>query len=141
MRILIIEDEVIIAFHLEAALLEDGHRVVGFARDSRSAAVLAHDKHPDLALVDVNLADGQTGPEIARHLTGMSILVVFMTANVELLPDDFAGALGVIAKPIPEHVLRDAVHYAEARRRGERPDKPPRGLIVRRQPTVWRPGP
>lgn len=32
MRILVVEDELIVAFHLEAALLEEGHRVVGFAR-------------------------------------------------------------------------------------------------------------
>lgn len=132
MRILIVEDEVIIALHLEAALLAYGHRVIGFARDSRSAKVLAQDKHPDLALVDVKLADGETGPEIARHLNGMDILVLFMTANVDLVPDDFAGALGVIPKPIAEHMLKHAVSYAEDRHRGERPTEPPCGLIIGR---------
>ena len=132
MRILVIEDEVIVAFHIEAALLEEGHRVVGFARDSRSAKVLAQDKHPDLALVDVHLSDGQTGPEIARHLTGMRIPILFMTANVDLLPSDLAGALGVVPKPVAEHVLKNAVRYAEDHRRGERPSKPPDGLIVRK---------
>lgn len=130
MRILIIEDEVIVAFHIEATLLDEGHRVAGFARDALSAKVLAEDKRPDLALVDVNLTDGLTGPEVARHLTRMDIPVLFMTANIDLVPGDLAGALGVIPKPVAEHVLKHAVRYAESTHRGERPSTPPDGLIV-----------
>lgn len=130
MRILLVEDEVIVAMHLEATLLEEGHRVLGFARDARSAKILASDKRPDLALVDVNLADGETGPEIARHLTGIGIPVLFLTANANLLPDDLAGALGVIPKPVTEHVLRRAVGYAAARYSGEQFGSPPEGLIL-----------
>ena len=130
MRILVVEDKVIVAFHLEAALLDEGHRVVGFARDARSAKVLAGDKRPDLALVDVHLTDGETGPDVARHLTGIGIPVLFMTANADLLPDDLAGALGVIPKPVAEHVLKRAVDYAVARNSGEQFGIPPEGLIV-----------
>ena len=129
MRILVVEDEVIVAF-LEAALLDEGHRVVGFARDARSAKVLAGDKRPDLALVDVHLTDGETGLDVARPLTGIGIPVLFMTANADLLPDDLAGALGVIPKPVAEHVLKRAVDYAVARNSGEQFGIPPEGLIV-----------
>ena len=80
--------------------------------------------------MDVNLADGETGPEIARHLTGIGIPVLFLTANANLLPDDLAGALGVIPKPVTEHVLRRAVGYAAARYSGEQFGSPPEGLIV-----------
>ena len=130
MRILVVEDEVIIAFHMEALLLEDGHRVVGLARDARSARVLAHDKNPDLALVDVVLVDGETGPEIARHLEAMGIPVLFVTASAGRLPPDLAGALGIVAKPITEHVLKSAVRYADAHRRGQPPKEPPPGLTT-----------
>jgi len=132
MRVLVVEDEVIVAFHLEAVLLEEGHRVVGLARDARSAQILARDKNPDLALVDVMLTDGETGPEIARHLSEMGVPVLFLTATAERLPDGLAGALGVVAKPITEHVLKSAVRYAEAHRQGQPPEEPPPGLITRR---------
>ena len=133
MRVLVVEDEVIVAFHLEAVLLEDGHRVVGLARDARSAQILADDKNPDLALVDVMLVDGETGPEIARHLDAMCIPVLFVTASAERLPNDLAGALGIVAKPITEHVLNSAVRCADAHRRGHPPEEPPPGFVVRRR--------
>ena len=134
MRVLVIEDEVIVAFHLEAILLEDGHRVVGLARDARSARILARDKTPDLALVDVMLTDGETGPEIARHLSEMGVPVLFLTATAERLPDGLAGALGVVAKPMAEHVLKSAVRYVEAHRQGQPPKEPPPGLVIRCMP-------
>ena len=55
--------------------------------------------HPDLALVDIHLADGPTGVDVGRRLAQSGIAVVFMTANLKRIPPDFAGALGAIGKP------------------------------------------
>src|SRR5919206_5136832 len=109
MRILIVEDELVIAIDVEASLSEEGHQVVGFARESETALSLGQRLRPDLALVDVRLVDGETGPEIAQHLKEMGIPVLFMTANASTLPDGMAGALGVIPKPVAPRVLKQAV--------------------------------
>lgn len=63
MRILIIEDELVIAIHVETSLSEEGHQVVGIAREAEAALGLAQRLRPDLALVDVHLVDGESGPE------------------------------------------------------------------------------
>src|SRR5919199_5910480 len=108
MRILIVEDELIIAIDLEEVLSEEGHQVAGIARGSETALGLAQRLKPDLALVDVHLVDGDTGPEIAPHLKEMGIPVLFMTANASTLPDGMAGALGILPKPVATHVVKQA---------------------------------
>src|SRR5919206_4404630 len=125
MRILIVEDELIIAIDLEETLSEEGHQVAGIARESKTALGLAQHLKPDLALVDMHLVDGDTGPEIARHLKDMGIPVLFMTANASALPDGMAGALGVIPKPVATHVLKGAVKWV-----GDRDLDPPDALIL-----------
>ena len=125
MRILIVEDELIIAIDVEASLSEEGHQVVGIARESETALGLGRRLRPDLALVDIHLVDGETGPEIARHLKDMGIPVLFMTANASTLPDGMAGALGVIPKPVATHVLKEAVKWV-----GDRNTGPPDALIL-----------
>ena len=53
----------------------------------------------DLAFVDVNLADGPTGPSIAAYLVDHGVSVVFHTSNPERIPADFDGAVGILEKP------------------------------------------
>jgi hypothetical protein len=54
-----------------------------------------------------------------------------MTANVKRLPDDYAGACGVIGKPYSEHVVRRAPAYLEVCLREARaPGPPPPGLAL-----------
>ena len=81
----------------------------------KTALDLAQRLRPDLALVDVHLVDGETGPEIAEHLKEMGIPVLFMTANASTLPDGLADALGVIPKPVAAHVLKGAVRWVTDR--------------------------
>ncbi len=126
MRILIVEDELLIAIDVEETLSEEGHQVVGIARESKTALGLAQRLKPNLALVDVRLVDGETGPEIAGHLE-MGIPVLFMTANASTLPDGMAGALGVIPKPVAAHVLKGAVRWV-----ADRDSDPPDLLILNR---------
>jgi DNA-binding response OmpR family regulator len=120
LAVLVVEDEALLALELEDILTENGHEVIGPAMSRHQAARLAEERRPDLALVDVHLLDGPTGVEIAQHLTGKGIPVVFMTANVRRIPDDFAGALGVVEKPYTMHGLQNALSYLVRRLRGER---------------------
>jgi CheY-like chemotaxis protein len=100
LRILIVEDEILIALELESLLQDAGHEVLGIAASADEAVSMGRDLGPDLAFVDIHLADGPTGIEVARQLARHGVMVLFMTANAKRIPDDFAQAHGVIAKPI-----------------------------------------
>jgi two-component system, response regulator PdtaR len=115
LRILIVEDEILIALELESLLQDLGHDVVGMAASSGDALSLGQELKPDLAFVDIHLADGPTGVDVARHLAAQHrVTVLFMTANTKRIPEDFAGAWGVIAKPYTERGVREALGYVMA---------------------------
>ena len=65
LRILVVEDEVLIALELECLLDELGHVTVGIAGSSAEAIALGRSAEPDVAFVDIHLVDGPTGVEVA----------------------------------------------------------------------------
>ncbi|KQW79760.1 hypothetical protein ASC65_14535 [Brevundimonas sp. Root1279] len=112
---------------LELVLAEAGCDVVGAAMDTRSALAIAEREQPDLALVDVNLLDGLTGPQIAQTLVSRhGAAVVFLTANPEQIPEGFAGALGAVSKPFDEHTIRAVVDFARQFIENRTVGEPPR---------------
>lgn len=124
-RILIVEDEILVAMELEYILREAGHDVAGIAADKSSAGRLAA-ADIDLALVDLNLRDGVTGPVIGETLAREhGVSVVFLTANPGLLGQGVAGTYGVLSKPYDETAVRRTVDYALRRRVGAAPPPPP----------------
>jgi len=113
LRVMIVEDQALLAMELELVLGESGCDVVGCAMDQAGAFAIADREHPDLALIDVNLLDGMTGPGIAQGLvTRHGAAVVFLTANPEQIPEGFAGALGAVSKPFDEDTIRAVVNFA-----------------------------
>ncbi len=126
LRVLIVEDEALLALELEHALLDLGHSVVGTAASSREALRLMEGTSLDLALVDVHLLDGPTGVNVGRAIAQAGhAAVLFITANVKRLPDDFAGAVGVIGKPYTAHGITSAVSFiADALDGGGTPPPP-----------------
>ena len=114
LRILIVEDEILIALELESLLQDEGHEVVGLAASFEDAVALSRSRRPDLAFVDIHLTDGPTGVDVARRLSEQGIAVLFMTANAKRIPDDVAGAKGVIGKPYTERGVRQALAYVTA---------------------------
>jgi CheY-like chemotaxis protein len=115
LRILIVEDEALIALELESLLQDEGHEVVGVAASSREAIALAQSLRPDLAFVDIHLTDGPTGVDVARRLSQQGVAVLFMTVNAKRIPEDRAGARGLIGKPYTERGVRQALAYVTAR--------------------------
>jgi CheY-like chemotaxis protein len=128
--VLIVEDEVLLAMELSHLIEDAGCRDVGHAMSSEDALDMAARLRPDLVLVDVHLQDGPTGIEVARHIAAdCGVVALFMTANVRRLPDDFAGACGVIGKPYSEHGVRSALRFLDhCIRDGRAPGLPPAGL-------------
>lgn len=114
LRVLIVEDEALVAAELEWLVVDAGHEPVGSAVAGDEAAALAAEVAPDLALVDVNLVDGPTGVQAARQLITAGVHVIFMTANPKQVPADFKGALGILAKPYTPAAVIQALAYALA---------------------------
>ena len=110
---MIVEDQALLAMELEFVLGEANCEVVGFAMDQAGALAIADRERPDLALIDINLLDGLTGPDIARQLVAdYGAAVVFLTANPEQIPEGFAGALGAVSKPFDEQTIHGVVAFA-----------------------------
>lgn len=132
LRILIVEDEVLLAVELEYLVSSTGAEAVGHAMTSPEAVELAERLHPDLALVDVHLADGSSGIDAAREMTDhCGAIVLFITANTKRLPPDFAGACGVMSKPYSEHGIRSAIAFLdECLHAGHASRPPPHGLTL-----------
>ena len=126
-KILIVEDEIIVAMSMQMLLRQMGHESIGIAPDLDNALRLA-EQVPDLALVDLNLRDGLTGPEIGALLSrDHGVAVLFVTANPRALGDGIAGTIGVLTKPTDRDAIKQAVDYALRVKRGE-PAEPPLAL-------------
>lgn len=125
-KVLVVEDEFLVAIEFESLLHDLGHEPVGIASDSRQALALA--PAVELAFVDLNLTDGATGAEIGRMLAARGATVIYMTANPEQLGDGIPGTVGVIAKPVNDTELRQTIDYAITVRSQADTGQPPRRL-------------
>lgn len=141
LRVLIVEDEALLSLYLQECIEDAGHSVVGIAATSREAIDLAVQARPDIAFVDINLLDGNTGIAAARRIRERcETLVVFMTANQKLIPGDFAGAAGLVAKPYSQSGLLAALGYIETCM-GKKiaAGRPPSSLVLSRHyRELWR---
>ena len=118
-RILIIEDEALVAMELRFVLEDLGYEVAGAVADAKAARNLVKETEVDLALVDIHLSDGPTGVELGRDLANESgVTVLYMTANPGMVRDGVAGTIGVLSKPTDERAVQAAVDYALRRRQG-----------------------
>ena len=110
-KILIVEDEILVAMQLEDVLIHAGYDVIGIVPD---LPALGRVKDvPQVALVDINLRDGRSGPSIAHQLSDrFGTSIVYVTANPEQIGVPAATAVGVVAKPFSARSIVDAVNYA-----------------------------
>ena len=114
-RIMIIEDEAIIAMDLEGLVTEMGHTVTGVARTHTGAIELARAEKPDMILADIQLADKSSGIEAVNELLGElgDMPVIFVTAFPErLLTGERPEPAFLITKPYNEDQVRSAVAQA-----------------------------
>jgi CheY-like chemotaxis protein/DNA-directed RNA polymerase specialized sigma24 family protein len=114
-RIMIIEDEAIIAMDIRAIVEAMGHKVTGIARTRDEAVTLARKDPPDMILADIQLADKSSGIDAVNHiLKEMGDLpIVFITAFPErLLTGERPEPAFLIAKPYSEDQVKSAVSQA-----------------------------
>ncbi len=113
-RVLIIEDESIIALHLENMMTELGHEVLGIAATREDAVRQALARRPGLVLADVRLADGSSGIDaVADILRSFDVPVIFITAYPErLLTGERMEPTYLITKPFLPETVKAAVGQA-----------------------------
>jgi two-component system, response regulator PdtaR len=124
-RVLIVEDEFIVALNLRQIMSNMGFEVIGIAPDAPTADRLAQAK-PDIALVDLNLRDGHTGPQIGAKLSQEhGTTVLFLTANAAQLGDGIEGTIGVLSKPVDEDSIETVLDFLVKHRLGKPASPPP----------------
>lgn len=109
LTVLIAEDQLLIADQLEETLIASGYEVCGIARNVDEAVALGELHKPDLAVLDVRLAKGDRGPEIARRLNSRGKFGVLYATGDDVRNSTLTLADGdaSIAKPYrPEDVVR-----------------------------------
>lgn len=130
-RILIIEDEPLIAEDLRAMLEELGHLVCGVAVDADAAMAKAERVRPDLALLDIRLAGNKDGIAVAEAFTAMDLPFLYITSHTDPATMARVAATrpqGFIIKPFEFDDLRTQLTVVLARMGAE--EKP--GHVVLR---------
>ena len=115
-RILVVEDEMIIARELIMQLRALGHEPLGSARTGQEAIDMAAQLQPQLVLMDVHLAgamDGITAAQAIRSQFGIPI--VFLSAfegSCSLERAKLANPVGFLAKPFTEYEFGELIGLA-----------------------------
>lgn len=108
LRVMIVEDEMLLALDLEDMLVDAGHAVVGQASDMHQALELAErlEGGIDVAIMDVNLARGTNGVETAAGLRERwNVPSLFVSGNLDERTRERAmqwQPLGFVGKPYSE---------------------------------------
>jgi response regulator NasT len=118
MRVLIAEDEALIRMDLREMLEEEGHEVVGEARDGAEAVKLVDELQPDVVFMDINMP-GVSGIEAAteigeRRLAPVVMVTAFSQSGyVEQATK--AGAMAYVVKPFSRADIIPAMQIAVSR--------------------------
>lgn len=125
-RVLVIEDEPVIAMHISEIVREAGHEVVGVATTKAEAVALARAEQPGLVLCDIQLDDGSTGIEAAQEiLAALDIPIIFVTAFPErLLTGERVEPTYLVSKPFEPETLIVTMSQALFHRPVRRPAEP-----------------
>lgn len=113
-RVMIIEDEPIIAADLASMMGDLGHQVTGIARTHHEALALGAKSPADLILADIQLADNSSGIDAVNDLLEQAVVpIIFITAFPErLLTGDKPEPAFLISKPFQEEQVKSAVSHA-----------------------------
>ncbi len=118
-KILIVEDEALIAKDIEMSLRQLEYSIIGIAYDSVTALDMIHSRRPDLVLLDIELNSELTGIDIAVILNEKyKIPFIYLTSFSDPCTIDFVKKtlpFGYILKPFSERELYSAIELAAFR--------------------------
>jgi CheY-like chemotaxis protein len=115
-KVLIIEDEPIIAMDIETIVRDLGHDVTGVAVTRDEAVALAMETRPGLVLADIQLADDSSGIDAVKDiLAEFEVPVIFITAFPErLLTGERPEPTFLITKPFQRSTVKAAISQARS---------------------------
>jgi chemotaxis response regulator CheB len=122
-RILIVEDESVIATNLQRTLTQMAYEVIDWVPSGEAAIEIAEREHPDVVLMDIHLAGALSGIDTARRIwERLQIPVVYCTAHADLdtlKAVETTDSYGYVMKPFQSDAVRAAIQLALARREKE----------------------
>jgi len=122
-QVLIVEDDAVLAAHLEDILTQLGYRVIGFVATGPDAIAAAWAQPPDVILMDIHLRGEMTGIEAAAQISRQAAIpIVYLTAytdEVLLQQAKITEAYAYLAKPVRERELRASLEMALYKHRTE----------------------
>jgi DNA-binding response OmpR family regulator len=127
-RILIVEDEPLVAFDNEHLLGEAGYEVVATVDSLADAVRVIGEEAIDLILSDIKLNGDGDGMDVARAAAAKGVPVLFVTGNC---PVEARGlGIGCLVKPYSGKILRAALETLERRLQGRAVKRLPAGLTL-----------
>ena len=116
-KILVVEDEALVALGVSSLMEDMGHEVCGVATSVAEAVELSRAHGPDLVLMDVNLQEGGNGIDAAHQLRAFERppIVLFLTSYVDSETRrrmEEAQPFGIVQKPYAESQLQQTVAKA-----------------------------
>jgi len=129
-RLLIVEDEPLVAFDTEHGLSDAGYEIVATVDRVEDALHVIEQEELDLVLADVALSEDGNGIEVAKAASRKGIAVLFVTAQCPIEAQQFA--VGCLAKPYRPRDLLIAIDAIDAQRQNKRMRRLPEGLSLYR---------
>ena len=127
-RILIVEDEPLVAFDNEHMLGEFGYEVVATVDSLADAVRVIGDEQIDLILSDIKLNGDGDGMDVARAAAARGVPVLFVTGNCPL--EARSLGIGCLAKPYSDKVLKGALEAVDRKVQGKKVKRLPAGLSL-----------
>jgi DNA-binding response OmpR family regulator len=127
-RILIVEDEPLVAFDNENMLQDADYEIVGTVDCYAAAAAAIAAEQIDLVLTDISLAGDGDGLDVARAAVAKGVPVLMVTGNCS--EEARALAVGCLAKPYSERVLLNALAAIDDHLQGKAVKKLPEQLVL-----------
>ncbi len=115
-RVLIVEDEIVVASEIKLRLEAMGYMVTGIVNNGRDAISAAREHYPDVILMDITLKGKMDGLEATREINReQDIPVIFITAHTDEQTLDSAreaSSHGIFTKPFSDDELKAAIQQA-----------------------------
>lgn len=127
-RILIVEDEALVAFDNEHLLGEAGYEVVATVDNVADALKVIAGEKLDLVMSDIALRGEGDGIDVARAAAAKGVPVLFVSGNCPI--EARTLAIGCLAKPYSDRVLKAALDALDEKLRGKKVRKLPAGLSL-----------
>ena len=129
MRVLIVEDELLVAMEMESILQSNGIAVSGCASNIAEAQDIVRERECNFALVDINLADGDSGLSLASWLAEQNIPSLHVSGNCPA-DRDATSAVGCLRKPFNPGDLIGSLKAVQAVLVDASPKTLPSGLAL-----------